>query len=133
MRRLVLLFALALGVLSVTPARADSPLSEPSTVLINHDGQHSIRICYYGISLALNATSSAQLVWGTGTTCGTSKVSISPLLQIGSAVTAINNVATAGNGWGFIDENPSRGVSDVCVVQTGGTSASSGTVRYGLF
>lgn len=146
MRRLAVLCAVVLAVLCWAPtAQADSPLSEPtctltarftaasaSTILVNHDGQHSIRICHYSISLALNATSSAQIVFGTGTTCGTSKVSVSPLLQIGTTVTGSNNALTAGNGWGFVDENPTRGVSDLCVVLSGATVAASGIVRYAL-
>ena len=38
MRRLVLLFALALGVLSATPARADSPLSVQARFVVE-DGR----------------------------------------------------------------------------------------------
>lgn len=147
MRSFSLALCCLLAVLGLAPkiAAADGPLSEPTCTLtarftaassgaveIVHDGQHSIRICAYNLDLNLVTTTSAQLVWGTGSTCATNLVSMSPILSIGSAVTSANYAITAGDGWGFLDENPSRGVSDLCLVITG-SAVVSGAIRYGLF
>lgn len=101
-----------------------------STLLIGATGNASIRICNYAFSLASNATTSAQLVWGTGSTCGTGTTDASPVLSVGSTVTGGDGFIVSGDGSAFIDENPSRGVSNLCLVFTGSTPAANGYVRY---
>lgn len=105
-----------------------------STQLINANGANSIRICYYNFSLGLNATTTAVLVWGTGSTCGSGTVDSSPKLAIGTTVTGPNVVlGTGGDGYGFIDENPVRGISNYCLIVSGSSPAVDGIVKYGLF
>jgi hypothetical protein len=124
------------------PVQAQSQLAEPtcnltaringasaSAVLVTHGGG-SIRVCAYSLDLGLNATTSAQLVWGTGSTCGTNTVDLSPILQIGSTVTGNDPVITAGDGWGFLDEAPVRALSDLCLLVTGSSPKVNGIIRY---
>lgn len=103
-----------------------------STQLISSPAGN-IRICFYTLSLGLNATTTAQFQWGTGTTCGSNTVDASAELEIGSAVTAINPTTTAGDGSGVIDESPTRGASNFCVILTGSGPAADGFVQYGYF
>jgi hypothetical protein len=105
-----------------------------STQLINANGANSIRICYYNFSLGLAATTTAVLVWGTGSTCGTNTVDSSPKLAIGTTVTGGNVVlGTGGDGLGFIDENPTRGISNYCLIVSGSSPAVDGLIKYGLY
>lgn len=104
-----------------------------STQLINANGSNAIRICSYNFSLGLNATTSAVLVWGTGSVCGTNTVDASPKLAFGSAVTAGSISTASGGGDGFIDYQPTRGVSNYCLIVSGSSPAVDGLVTYGLY
>lgn len=145
MKRFSLGLLVAALALLLVPAGAQSPISEPtciftvhmtnltaSTQIITTDSVHAIRICHYSFSLAPNATTTAQMAWGTGTTCGTNTMSASPLLQVGG--TPSNSVtALGGVGYGFIDENPTRGLSNYCLLVTGSSPAVNGVVRWGYY
>lgn len=149
MRKLaiVLLVSLIVGLFGVrltAPAVAQSPGSEnpcpltarlngaaANAVVIPHGGM--IRICFYSLSIGLAATTTAQLIWGSGSACGTNPVDASPLLAFGSAVTANNVAITAGNGYGFIDESPTRDVSDLCIAVTGSSPKAYGVNKYGRY
>lgn len=102
-----------------------------SAVLVAHVPGLQTYVCFYAFSLGLNATTTAQLVWGTGTTCGTTQTSASPVLALGTTVTGANPfIAAGGIPSGAITVNPSRGVSDLCIVVTGSTPAVNGVVWY---
>lgn len=102
-----------------------------SATVLNGNSANSIRICFYTISLNATATSTAQLVWGTGTSCGTSTVTVSG--QLAQGATPVTSVGTTGgDGSGFIDENPVRGVSNLCVIVSGSSPAVYATIRYAL-
>jgi hypothetical protein len=102
-----------------------------STLLIPAGG-NQIRICHYSIGVTAVANGGAQLEWGSGATCGTGTVAASPPIVNGSAVTTATPTITAGDGYGYIDENPVRGVDNLCVIIIG-SGVASGVVRYGLF
>lgn len=132
---LVAVLATALLFHAATPAKAQSSPFAPcntaarmtaivaNTILIPHVTGSQTVICDYVISLGLVATTTAQLVWGTGTTCGSSTVASSPKLAFGSAVTGASLVFSTGSGSNVaLDVNPSRGVSDYCVIITGSAS-----------
>jgi hypothetical protein len=102
-----------------------------SATVLNGNSANSIRICFYTISLNATASSTAQLVWGTGTTCGTNQVTISA--QLAQPLTPANSVQiAAGDGSGFIDENPQRGISNLCLIASGSSPSIYATIRYAL-
>lgn len=103
-----------------------------SAVLVTHVAAKTIYVCAYNFNLGLVATTSAILDWGTGTNCGTSTVSASGLLSIGTTVTGTDVDESLGSGVGVIDSSPVAGTSDLCIVITG-AAVVNGIVRYAQF
>lgn len=103
-----------------------------SAVLVTHVAGLTTYVCSYSLNLGLVASTTAQLVWGTGTTCGTGTVSSSALLSIGTTVTGNDPIIADGSGDGAIDSSPVAGTSDLCLNITG-SAVVSGIVRFAQF
>jgi hypothetical protein len=102
-----------------------------STVLIAHATGKTTYVCSYSFSVGLVVSISAGLVWGTGSTCGSNQAVASPVLAVGLSILA-GQLATLGGGLGAVDQSPTAGTSDYCLITTG-SPAATGVVRYAQF
>jgi hypothetical protein len=101
-----------------------------STQLLTGNGANAIRICTQIISLGVQANATAQLVWGTGTTCGTGTVSAAPkLVQAASPTSSVDEEAS---GAPYIDYQPVRGQTNLCIIIASSGSVD-GVLTYGLY
>lgn len=101
-----------------------------SSVLIAHVTGKTTYICSYTFSVGLVISISAGLAWGTGTNCGSTQVPASPVLAVGLSILG-GQLASLGGGLGTVDQSPTAGVSDYCIITTG-SPATTGIVRYAL-
>lgn len=103
-----------------------------NAILIAHVAGKTTYVCGWNFNLGLTVSGSAQLVWGTGTTCGSATASSSAPLINGA--TAPNGVLinSYGGAIGAVDQSPVSGTSDFCLNVANAPNVS-GSVRYAQF
>lgn len=103
-----------------------------SAVLIAHTAAKTTYVCSYAFSLDLTVSATASLKWGTGTNCGSNTAQMSPALVNAALGLLTNGQTSLGTGVGAIDQSPTAGTSDLCIVISGGGNAT-GSLRYASY
>lgn len=94
-----------------------------AAILIPHAFNKRTYICGVSLGIGAVASVSAQLLWGTGSTCGTATVSASPVLA--QLLTPAGTLTyTFGGAFGAVDQSPVSGTSDYCISPTGAAAAN---------
>lgn len=118
-----------------TPVACDQTAriaNSSSAVLVAHVGAKSTYVCGYTLGLDLTLSATASLKWGTGTNCGSNTAQFSAGIQNAALGLLTNGSNSEGSGIGTIDQSPTPGTSDLCIVIAGGGNAT-GSVRYASF
>lgn len=118
-----------------TPVACDQTArvaNSSSAVLVAHVAAKSTYVCGYTLGLDLTLSATASLKWGTGTNCGSNTAQFSAGIQNAALGLLTNGSNAEGSGFGTIDQSPTPGTSDLCVVISGGGTAT-GSVRYASF
>lgn len=102
-----------------------SVVSATTTLLITGISNQSIFGCGWHVTSALATTTTFQFVYGTGATCGTGQVALTPPFNITSAAPSADHISLANY------QVPAG--NNVCVITGAGTTGDAVVIYYSQF